>query len=180
MDYFALYGLPESFLPDEAAVRAAYYRLSRETHPDFFGTATPAEQTRALDLATQNTDAFRTLSDYDRRLEYLLRQHGLLVDGQANDLPPAFLGEMMELNEQLMELEFDPDPAAAEAAKMAVESLANDLEASIRPTLEAYPAMTDPERESARRQVLDYYLRRRYVLRIRQQVAKFAHSSASE
>lgn len=174
MDYFALYGLPESFLPDEAAVRAAYYRLSRETHPDFFGTATPAEQTQALDLATQNTDAFRTLSDYDRRLEYLLRQHGLLADGQANELPPAFLAEMMELNEQLMELEFDPDPAAIERAKAAVETMANDLEASIRPTLEAYPMLPAAEQATARRRVLDYYLRRRYVLRIRQQVARFA------
>ena len=34
-DYFTFYGLPESFLLDEAALKAKYYQLSRELHPDF-------------------------------------------------------------------------------------------------------------------------------------------------
>jgi len=178
MDYFALYNLPEAFLPDEAALRAAYYRLSRESHPDFFATQPADEQARALDRATLNTDAYRTLSDYDRRLEYILRRHGLLVEGQTPELPASFLGEMMEINEQLMELEADPDPEAVAKARAAVEELARDLEAGIRPTLEAYPALPEGERAAALRRVLDYYLRRRYVLRIHQQMAKFADRSA--
>jgi molecular chaperone HscB len=175
--YFELYGLPETFLPDPAALRAAYHRISRETHPDFFATATPAEQQQALELATRNTDAYRTLSDYDRRLEYLLRHHGMLAEGETPSLPPAFLGEMMELNEEIMELEFDPDPAAIQRVLTATESRANALEASIQPTLLAYPSLPPPERPAALRQVLDYYLRRRYMLRIREQVAKFAPRS---
>ncbi len=177
MDYFTLYHLPESFLPDPVALRAAYHRLSRETHPDFFATASPADQQQALDLATRNTDAYRTLSDYDRRVEYILRTHGLLDSGDTPALPPAFLGEMMELNEEIMELEFDPDPAAIQRVVAATELRANALESSIQPTLLAYPTLPPDERPTALRRVLDYYLRRRYMLRIREQVAKFAPRS---
>ena len=34
-NYFAFYGLPEAFLLDSAALKAKYYQLSRELHPDF-------------------------------------------------------------------------------------------------------------------------------------------------
>ncbi len=177
-DYFALLGLPESFLPDPAALRVAYHRLSRANHPDFFATRPAVEQAAALETATAVTDAYQTLSDYDRRLEYLLRRHGLLVEGQTAALPPTFLAEMMDLNEQLMELEFDPAPAAVQAVRAAIEEVSNALETSIQPTLTAYPTLPESERPAALAQVLAYYLRRRYVLRIRAQVATFAAPTA--
>jgi len=175
MTYFELYGLPETFLPDAAVLRAAYHRISRETHPDFFANESAAVQQAALERATRNTDAYRTLADYDRRLEYVLRLHGRLGAGtEAPALPPAFLMEMMDLNEQVMELEFAPDPAAAARTEAAVQALAEELEAGIQPTLTAYPTLPPAERAAALDRVLAYYLRRRYVLRLREQVARLA------
>lgn len=172
MTYFELYGLPETFLPDPAALRAAYHQLSRATHPDFFATAPAAEQQAALERATLNTDAYRTLADYDRCLEYILRLHGRLQAGETPALPPAFLGEMMDLNEQVMDLQLDPDPTAAARAGAAVAALADGLEADIQPTLAAYAALPAAKRPAALDRVLAYYLRRRYVLRLREQVAR--------
>ncbi len=175
MTYFDLYGLPESFRLDAAALRAAYHRLSRETHPDFFATESADVQQAILEKATLNTDAYRTLSDYDRRLEYVLRLHGHLgASGEAPALPPAFLMEVMELNEQVMELETDSDPAAAARAAAAIGALADELEAGIQPTLVAYPTLPEVEQSAARSRVLAYYLRRRYVLRLREQVARLS------
>ena len=173
MDYFALYDLPESFLPDLDALRTAYHRLSRQTHPDFFADAPPAEQQAALERATHNTDAYATLSDYDRRLAYLLRQHGRLgTGGEAPALAPEFLLAVMDLNEQVMDLEATPDATAAAQAAAAVTTLADDLEAGIAPTLAAYPTLSGAAREAALDRVLAYYLRRRYVVRLREQVAR--------
>ena len=178
MTYFDLYGLPETFRPDPAALRAAYHRLSRETHPDFFAYAPALEQQAALERATRNTDAYRTLADFDRCLEYVLRLHGHLQAGETPALPPAFLLEMMDLNEQVMDLETDPNPAAAARTAAAVAALAADLEAGIAPTLAAYPTLPPADRPAALTRVLDYYLRRRYVLRLLTQVARPADDAA--
>lgn len=174
-DYFALYGLPETFLPDEAALRAAYYRLSREFHPDFHATQATSAQQQALEMATLNTDAYRVLSDFDRRMAYILRRHNLLEEGKTPELPGSFLAEVMDLNEQLMDLQLDPG-TDFQAVVAAIDTLATGLETSIQPTLATYSTLAEADRPAALQRVLDYYLKRRYVARMREQVAKFAAS----
>ncbi|GAB3841649.1 Fe-S protein assembly co-chaperone HscB [Hymenobacter jeollabukensis] len=175
-DYFAFYDLPESFLPDEKALKAKYYALSRQYHPDFHATAAPEEQRRVLELSTLNTNAYRTLSHFDLRLQYVLQRHDLLEEGKQ-ELPADFLMEVMELNEQLMELEFEPDPTVAAQVQTEVERLENELEAEARPVLEGYAALPAEQRPAALLQVRTYYLKRRYLLRIRESLAKFATRS---
>ncbi len=57
MNYFQFYNLPESFLPDEKAIKTKYYELSRQYHPDFHATASPEKQQEILQLSTQKTNA---------------------------------------------------------------------------------------------------------------------------
>jgi len=178
-NYFAFYGLPESFQLDEAALQAKYYQLSRELHPDFHAQDTPAAQAEALRLSTLNTDAYRTLRDADQRLAYVLRQHGLLDETRQEQLPPDFLMEVMDLNEQLMEAEAG-DPAAAARLGAETQALLDTLDAGIQPVLVGYAQLPPDHRPAARQQVLTYYLKKRYLLRLRQQVATFvAHSGAT-
>ena len=175
MSYFAFYDLPEAFLLDEAALKRKYYQLSRELHPDFHAQDTPAEQAEALRLSTLNTDAYRTLADPDQRMAYLLGLHNLLEEGSAqNQLPPDFLMEVMDLNEQLMELELAPDPGAAQQVSAEVTALADTLDAGIQPVLAGYPRLPPDHRPAALQQVRTYYLKKRYLLRLRQQLATFA------
>ncbi|GAB2953858.1 co-chaperone HscB [Hymenobacter coalescens] len=175
-DYFAFYDLPESFLPDEKALKAKYYALSREYHPDFHATAAPEQQQRMLQLSTLNTNAYRTLSHFDQRLQYVLQRHGLLEEGKQ-ELPADFLMEVMELNEQLMELEFEPDPEVAARVTAEVDRLEHGLETDSRPVLAGYAALPEEQRPAALQQVRTYYLKRRYLLRIRESLAKFATRS---
>ena len=175
-NYFAFYGLPESFQPDPAALQATYYRLSREYHPDFHATKSPAEQAEMLRLSTLNTDAYRTLADADRRMAYLLSQHGRLEEGKQEALPPDFLMEVMELNEQLMEAE-SGDQAAWAALEAEVTALTDTLEAGIAPVLAGYEQLPADHRSAALGQVRTFYLKKRYLLRLRQQLATFAARS---
>lgn len=178
MNYFAFYDLPEGFLLDEAALKAKYYQLSRELHPDFHAQDTPAAQAEALRLSTLNTDAYRTLADPDARMAYLLSQHGMLEEGSAqNQLPPDFLLEVMDLNEQLMELEMEPNPEATAKVNAEVTALAHTLDAGIQPVLAGYPALPPDHRPAALAQVRTYYLKKRYLLRLRRQLATFAARS---
>ena len=176
-DYFAFYGLPETFRPDESALKRLYYAKSRETHPDFHATATPGHQAEMLRQATLNTDAYATLADPDRRMAYLLRQHGLLDEGRQEPLPPAFLMDMMELNEQLMEMEDGADPAAGAPVAAEASAIAATLDAGIEPVLAGYAGLPTDHRPAALGQVRTYYLKKRYLLRIQQQLATFAARS---
>ena len=177
-DYFAFYGLPESFRPDEAALKRLYYAKSRETHPDFHATSSPENQADMLRQATLNTDAYRTLADPDQRMAYLLRRHGLLEEGKQEQLPPDFLMDMMDLNEQLMELEMGGEAQAA-VTKVAAEvkALAETLDAGIEPVLAGYEQLPADHRPAALQQIRTYYLKKRYLLRIQQQLATFAARS---
>jgi len=174
IDYFVFYGLPETFLPDEAALKRLYYAKSRETHPDFHATSTPENQAEMLHQATLNTDAYRTLANPDQRMAYLLRRHGLFDEGKQEQLPPDFLMDMMDLNEQLMDLEIAPEPAAQARIVAEVNSLADTLDAGIQPVLAGYEQLPSDHRPAALQQIRTYYLKKRYLLRIQQQVATFA------
>lgn len=176
-DYFAFYGLSESFRPDEAALKRLYYAKSRETHPDFHATSPAENQAEMLRQATLNTDAYRTLADPDQRMAYLLRQHGLLEEGKQEPLPPDFLMDVMDLNEQLMELEAGGEPAAVDRVAAEVAALANTLDAGIEPVLAGYGGLPADHRPAALQQIRTYYLKKRYLLRIQQQVATFAPRS---
>ena len=174
IDYFVFYGLPETFLPDEAALKRLYYAKSRETHPDFHATSTPENQAEMLRQATLNTDAYRTLANPDQRMAYLLRRHGLFDEGKQEQLPPDFLMDMMDLNEQLMDLEIAPEPAAQARIVAEVNTLADTLDAGIQPVLAGYEQLPSDHRPAALQQIRTYYLKKRYLLRIQQQVATFA------
>lgn len=176
INYFDFYELAETFRPDEAALKRRYYALSRQYHPDFHATQSPERQQEILHLATLNTNAYRTLSDPDQRMAYILSQHGLLEEGKQ-ELPPDFLLEVMELNEQLMELEFDADPAAVERLTGEVNALTSTLEAGIEPVLAGYDGLPADTRSQALQQVRTYYLKKRYLLRIQESLAKFATRS---
>ena len=104
-------------------------------------------------------------------------QHGLLEEGRGNELPGDFLMEMMELNEQIMELDFDFDQEVFGKVSREVIGLAAALEADILPLLQQYPQLEGITKLEALQQVKTYYLKKKYLLRIQQSLSKFASQS---
>ncbi len=173
MNYFEFFGLPISFQVDEMALQRQFYQNSRQYHPDFHTLADAAEQDKMLDLSTLTNQAWKTLSDPDRRIRYVLEIKGLLGDETAQPaLPQDFLMEMMDINEGLMDLEFDFDNDRYAATLQALEGLENDLETGIQPLLAAWTDTNGTEEQLLR--VRDFFLKKRYLLRIRENLAKFA------
>ncbi len=172
MNYFEFYGIPVSFQVDEPALRRTYYANNKRYHPDFHTLSDPAQQAEMLELATLNNEAFQTLSDSDRRMRYVLQLHGLLQEEGQQTMAQDFLLEMMDINEALMELEFDFDPERYQATTQKVDQLERDLYAGIRPTLERYTPESGTPEDLQR--VLEYFLKKRYLLRIRENLSKFA------
>ncbi|MDX2068780.1 MAG: iron-sulfur cluster co-chaperone HscB C-terminal domain-containing protein [Haliscomenobacter sp.] len=174
MRFFQFFDLPVRFVLDEADLRKRYLSNSKKYHPDFYTLESDAKQAEILQLSSLNNEAYRTLSDFDQRMKYILEEKGLLVEGQ-NEIPKNFLLEMMDINEQLMELEFDFDQAVFETVKQGVESAEKELLDEVEGLIQGY----SEEKSSAEElnQIKNFYLKKRYLLRIKENLSTFAHRS---
>ncbi|MBS1520625.1 MAG: Fe-S protein assembly co-chaperone HscB [Bacteroidetes bacterium] len=171
INYFDFYGIPESFHLDIATLKKKFYELSKEYHPDFYATDTDEKQQEILELSTINNKAWQTLSDPAKRLEYILRQHELLVDGAKPALPGDFLMEMMDINERLMEIEDADQWAGINNEVMAVD---DDINQKLHSLTKDYQTLDDTAKESRLNEILDIYYRQKYLLRIKESLNTFA------
>lgn len=172
MNYFEFFGIPVSFQPDTAALRSAFLRNSKKFHPDFHTLSGMDQQADMLEQSTLNNQAYHTLADPARRVRYVLEIKGLLADEKnLPPLPQDFLLDMMDINENLMELEMDFDAERLARTREEVEALEQQLDQVITPVLARY---TDPEGDADLPLVLDYYFKKRYLLRIHENLSKFA------
>jgi molecular chaperone HscB len=104
-DFFAFFGLPQKLRLDVADLEKRFHQLSWKLHPDNFTREDEHERNLSLELSSQLNDAYRTLRDPIRRVEYLLLQAGMRKEGQhKQQAPPELLEEVFELNEWLDEL----------------------------------------------------------------------------
>ena len=173
VNYFELYALPVSFHPHTANVKFKFYELSRTWHPDRFAQSDDATRAEALRMAALNNDAYKTLSNPDALMAYILKLYGMLEEEEKYNLPPDFLMEMMELNELISEYELDPtnEEARSEATE-AIESEFREWDLEVAPLTRRFnegehtPALLS--------EIKDYYFRRKYLLRIQERIATFA------
>ena len=157
-------------------MQKAYYQNSKKFHPDFHSLADDEKQAWAMENATINNAAFTTLSDPDKRIRYILELKGLLSDeSQQPALPPAFLMEMMDINEAIMDLQMDFDAARFEKTIAEVEKTENQLLQSVKEVMENYT--DDGTQEESLEKVKNYFLKKKYLLRIRENLSNFASAS---
>lgn len=105
--YFELLGLPQRYALNLEELEGRYREASRHWHPDRFSRAPASERAAVLQRATDLNQAYRTLKSVSRRAEYLLKLRGVDLaseePGKQPAMPPEFLGEIMELREELMD-----------------------------------------------------------------------------
>lgn len=102
MDYFEVFDLPRILGIDLEVLEKTFHELSRRYHPDYFTTAPASEKAQALRMTALLNDAYRTLRNPIRRVEYLLHLEGFKPDGSK--IPQSLLMEVFEINEALEEV----------------------------------------------------------------------------
>lgn len=169
MNYFQLFDIPVSFLPDEQVIRRRYFALSKKYHPDFAATLPAAEQLQTLEHATAVNKAYHVLSNFDKRMQYILLEKGKIeIEGKFN-LPPDFLMEMMELSEEGMALLMEQNPERTTQFQQKVDYYDHQLQEAIMPKLAAWN--NSPETDTLLDDIRTYYYKRKYLQRIRSQVS---------
>jgi molecular chaperone HscB len=102
MDYFEVFGLSRALAIDPAGLEKTFHQLSRKYHPDYFTAAPESERVQAVRMTALINDAYRTLRNPVRRVEYLLGLEGFRPDGSK--VPQSLLMEVFEINEQIEEV----------------------------------------------------------------------------
>jgi molecular chaperone HscB len=174
MNYFQFYDIPLSFNPDQTLVKKKFYELSKTYHPDFYINESEEKQQEILEKSTLNNKAYQTLSNSAKLLPYLLSLQGVLLEGEKYNLPQSFLMEMMEVNEALMELEFDADEEGIEKAITDVELMEKSLENELSRAITQYENEAEEVKNIVLDLIKDIYYRKKYLLRIRESIDKFA------
>ena len=131
---FALFGLPERFEIDLAALDATWKQLQGAAHPDRFATETAAAQRVAMQWAVRINEAYRRLKSPLARAAYLCSLHGVDLEAESNTaMPPAFLMQQMEWRDAL-----------SEAGTLdAVDALSDEVAAARAATLKSLQAQID-------------------------------------
>lgn len=171
MNYFKFYNIQETFTPNQKLVKQKFYELSRTYHPDFFVNESEEKQQEILELSTFNNKAYQTLSNPGKLTEYLLNLKGEITENEKYALPQDFLLDMMDVNEALMELEFEPNSASILAIKEEVNSIESNLLSQQKLLSDSYESTNDA---SILKDIKDIYYRKKYLLRIRESINKFA------
>ncbi len=172
-NYFELYHMPETFRPNQVEVKSKFYKLSRLYHPDRFAQAGGAELAKALQVSAMNNEAYKTFKNADATMAYILKLHNLLEDEEKYNLPPAFLMEMMDINEAVSDCEMDP--TNEDARQMAINSLNEQLELWDAATKIPVDKFEKGDKSNdLLLQIKDQYFRKKYLLRVKERIDRFA------
>lgn len=172
MNYFELFGIPVSLKVDSTLLRRRYYELSRQYHPDMHTLAGGPEQADMLEKSALVNQAFKVLGNEHDLLQYVLELKGLLTEGDKYPLPQLFLMEMMDINEKLIELDYDPDEEAIAALHLDVTAMEGELYSQVAGIMAKFDnTELSPE---ALDKLKEYYYKRKYLLRIQEKLSTFA------
>lgn len=158
MNYFELFEMPVTLEIDPGKLAKKYFELQKKYHPDFYTQASEYEQEEALEISSQLNKALKIFRNPDETIKYVLQLKGLLEEEEKYQLPPDFLLEMMELNEELS------DDSAARIA-----SIEKELYSEIASIIENYndERINEPELQKLKA----YYYKKKYLKRILDRLA---------
>ena len=153
MNYFDLFEIPVSLKPDKTGLAQQYFALQKKYHPDFFTQTSEAEQAEALEISSMINKALKVLQQEDATIKYVLQLKGLLEEDEKYQLPPDFLMEMMELNEDL-----------SENSIQQINNMEKSLYNDVAPIIENYDDAATTTTDLLN--VKEYYYKKKYLQRI--------------
>lgn len=167
MNYFELFEIPVQLKVDKTTLQAKFFELSRKYHPDFFVSSSEDKKSNALENSALLNKAFKTFQNPDETIKYVLQLKELLQEEEKYELPPAFLMEVLEINEQLMDEE--DDAGLKTKLRSAIDDLQSEIYEPAKEIIENYKEAVTTEKELL--QVKEYYYKKKYLDRLYKQLS---------
>lgn len=169
MNYFELFDIPVQLKVDALSLHKKFIELSKKYHPDYFATQNNDKQVEALEMSASINKGYKIFKNPDETIKYVLQSKGLLQEEEKYQLPPAFLMEMMEINEQIVDAKMDADAAKTVHLSTVITQLSTEIYDPVKKIVEHYQEGVTSEKELL--QVKEYYFKKKYLNRISQQLA---------
>ena len=166
MTYFELFEIPVQLKVNTASLSKKFFELSKKYHPDYFANESEEMQAAVLEKSALLNKAWKTFQNPDATIKYVLLEKGLLVEEEKYELPPAFLMEVMDINEALMD---DDEPGTAANIKLQIETLQSEIYEPVKEIVEYYKEGAASEKELL--QVKEYYYKKKYLDRINRELS---------
>lgn len=170
MNYFEYFELPAAFNVDEGKLKKSYLQNSRKFHPDFYTLESEDVQADVLVKSSYNNTAYDILRDVDRRMKYILDIHKVLAEEGANKLDQDFLMEVMEINEAIMELNFDFDQVKHDEVVASTAKFKTVLLSDVQQAMNDFDQGID--HQANLQKVKSYYLKNKYLTRMLENIGK--------
>jgi molecular chaperone HscB len=166
MNYFELFDIPVQLSVRRSELSAKFFELSRQHHPDRFVGQEAGLQAESLENSAVLNKAWKTFQSQDETIKYVLQLKGLLEEEEKYTLPPVFLMEVLEINEQLMDAD---EPSVRSSIETTIDKLQEEIYEPVKDIVENYQEGLTSEKELL--QVKEYYYKKKYLDRIRRQLA---------
>ncbi len=153
MNYFELFEIPVNINVDKETLSKKYIELQRKFHPDYYTQSATEEQDEALEKSSAINKGLKILKDKDSTIQYILQIKGLLQEDEKYQLPPDFLMEVMEMNEEL-----------SHNSAAAVKTFEEDIYKEVQPLIDNYDDATITVEGLL--QIKEYYFKKKYLQRI--------------
>jgi molecular chaperone HscB len=153
MNYFELFEIPVSLCVDTTALAKKYFELQKKYHPDFYTNEAEDAQEKALEKSSEINKALKVLKNRDATIKYVLQLKGMVEEKEKYPLPPDFLMEVMELNENLSD-----DSVAA------IEAFEKDIYTEVSSLIENYNDTAVTKEDLLK--LKEYYYKKKYLQRI--------------
>lgn len=167
MDFFELFNIPPQLTIDKDVLRRKYFELSKKYHPDYFANANEADQYQALEESALLNNAYKTLTNKDETIKYVLKEKNLLKDEEKYILENSFLMQMMEINEELSEAGLLNAKTSEGNLSEKLTGLQDEIYEPVKNIIEDYKEGITTKEELL--QVKDYYFKKKYIDRLASQ-----------
>ena len=154
MNYFDLFDIRVSLNIDKSSLAKKYFELQKKYHPDFYTQANEDEQQEVLEKSSAINKALKIFQNKDSTIKYVLQLKGLLQEEEKYPLPPDFLMEVMELNENLH----------VDSTTEAITSFENTIYADVKKIIEDYNDAIISTADLLK--IKEYYFKKKYLQRI--------------
>ncbi len=101
LNYFEIFGIEIQITIDLENLNRQYLTLQSEFHPDKFVNASNLEKSMATRVSTYINDAYNTLSDLVKRVDYILQINNYSKDEHTTFKNTNFLADQMMLSEKI-------------------------------------------------------------------------------
>lgn len=166
MNYFELFEIPVQLKVNAAVLKNQFFTLSRKYHPDYYINEEQSAKNELLEKSSLLNKAWKTFQNPDETIKYVLQLKNLMQEEEKYELPPDFLMEVLEINEQIMDAD---EVSVKENLMTTINNLQSEIYEPVKEIVENYSASDTTEKELL--QVKEYYYKKKYLDRIRKQLA---------